>query len=409
MEKDPNKLFKELLCKESKDINFLKKPDLKTSKKFQSLIVKKNAVPIYCNLFKMKITKNSVYYQYSITFTPEIEVRNQRAKSFLIKKADDQIREKLGYYLHTGDTLFSPVLMDDDVLEAIVKDEKLQIDYSVLIRKTNEVINVNDTAAYNPASKILLELIIKEILRLNPNIEFYKNLFVKKNEKKVIAGSGFKVDFFPGYTTSVVKTELGLFLNVQIKNKILSTASCLELIDQKIDKKANKAQNIAVLKEYFVGRALRTVYSKRNYRVDDVAFDKTPANTTFNWNGKNISIYNYYEVSHKVKIKDKNQPMFVQNKIDDEGKLTTLYLVPELCLLAGIDDEMVKDRDFMKNLANETKFTPDGIIIYKSNSFFCSKIIKFLFVVIIKLIQKAFFLYISLFNFLFFYFFTNLN
>jgi len=53
-------------------------------------------------------------------------------------------------------------------------------------------------------------------------------------------------------------------------------------------------------------------------------------------------------------------------------------------------------------LANETKFTPDGIIIYKSNSFFCSKIIKFLFVVIIKLIQKAFFLYISLFNFLFF-------
>lgn len=364
MEKDPNKMFKELKGKESQDITFLKKPDLNKSKKFQSLIVKKNPVPIYCNLFKMKITKNSIYYQYSITITPEIEARNARAKLFLIKKADDQIREKLGYYLHTGDTLFSPILMDDDVLEAFVKDEKLNIDYSILIKKTKEVINVNDNAAYHPNSKILLELIIKEILKLNPNIEFYKNLFVKKNEKKVITGSGFKVDFFPGYTTSIVNTELGLYLNVQIKNKILSTASCLELIDQKTDKKANKAVNFAYIKEYFLGRALRTIYSKRNYRVDDIAFDKNPSNTTFNWNGKNISIFNYYEVSHKIKIKDKNQPLFVQNNIDNDGKLTTLYLVPELCLLAGIDDDMVKDRDFMKNLANETKFKPDGKIFF---------------------------------------------
>lgn len=362
MEKDPNKMFKDISGKTEGDIVFLPKPDLKSSKKFQSLLAKKNPMPLYCNLFKMKITKNSIYYQYSITFQPEIEARNLRAKKFLIKQADDQIRPKLGYFLHNGDTLFSPVMLTDDVLEAIVKDERLKIDYSILIKKTNEIVNVNDNAADNPASKILLELIIKEILALNPNIEFYKNLFVKKNEKKVITGSGFKVDFFPGYTTSVVNTELGLYLNVQIKNKVLSTATCLELIDQKMDKKANKAQNIAVLKDYFGGRALRTVYSKRNYRVDDIAFDKTPANTTFNWNGKNITIYNYYEVSHKIKIKDKNQPLFVQNKVEDDGKMISLYLVPELCLLAGIDDDMVKDRDFMKNLANETKFKPDGNI-----------------------------------------------
>ncbi len=360
MEKDPSKMFKEISGKASEDIVFLQKPELKSSKKFQSLLAKKNPSQIYCNLFKMKITKNSLYYQYSITFTPEIEARNHRAKKFLLKQAEDQICSKLGYYVQNGDTLFSPVLLDEKILEAIVRDEKLKIDYSILIRKTNELVNVNDNAAYNPSSKILLELIIKNILNLNPNVEFYKNLFVKKNEKKVITGTGFKVDFFPGYTTSVVNTELGLYLNVQIKNKILSTATCLELINQKTDKKANKTQNIAVIKEHFGGRALRTVYSKRNYRVDDIAFDKTPANTTFNWNGKNITILNYYDVSHKIKIKDKNQPLFVQNTVDNDGKQISLYLVPELCLLAGIDDEMVKDRDFMKNLANETKFKPDG-------------------------------------------------
>jgi len=381
MEKDPRKMMKDIIGTTSTDIDFLPKPDLSQSKKFKALIAKKNPVSIYCNLFKMNITKQSTYYQYSIAFEPEIDSRNNRAKLSLIKKADDQIREKLGDYVYTGDVLFSPLLITDDLLDAIVKDERLGIEYTLKIRKTKEVINVNDNAAHGPSSKILLELIIKEILKANPNIEFYKNLFVKKNEKKTISGSGFQVDFFPGYTTSVVNTEMGLYLNVQIKNKILSTSTCLELIQQKYDKRAGKNENFATLKDYFVGRAIRTNYAKRNYNIDDICLDKTPTNTTFNWNGKNITILNYYEVSHKIKIKDKTQPLFVQKKIDENGKEILLYLVPELCLLAGIDDEMVKDRDFMRNLANETKFTPDGKLIFLfRNKYLISSIQKFIFI-----------------------------
>lgn len=361
MEKDPNKMIRDISGVSTTDIKFLPKPNLTKSKKFQTFLAKQNQVPIYCNLFKMKISKNNVYYQYSISFKPEIELTNRRAKLSLIKKADDQIREKFGDYVYTGDTLFSPLVLSEDIFEAIVKDEKIKIDYSIIIRKTQEIINVNDKSSqYHPSSKILLELIIKEILKLNPNIEFYKNLFVKKNEKKPINGTGFQVDFFPGYTTSIVNTELGLYLNVQIKNKILSNDTCLELIQQKYDKK-NAKESAKIVKEFFVERAIRTTYSKRNYRIDDVCFDKNPSNTTFNWNGKNITIYNYYEVAHKIKIKDKTQPLFLQNNFDDKGNSIPLYLVPELCLLAGIDDDMVKDREFMKQLAIETKFRPDGI------------------------------------------------
>jgi aubergine-like protein len=370
MEKDPNKMIKDISGISTTDITFLPKPNLIKSKKFQTLLAKQTQVPIYCNLFKMKISKNNIYYQYSITFNPEIELTNRRAKLFLIKKADDQLREKFGDYVYTGDTLFSPNILSEDIFEAIVKDEKIKIDYSIIIRKTQEIINVNDKSSqYHPSSKILLELIIKEILKLNPNIDFYKNLFVKKNERKLIDGTGFQVEFFPGYTTSIVNTELGLYLNVQIKNKILSNETCLELINQKYDKK--KKETVKIVKEFFTERSIRTIYSKRNYRIDDVCFDKNPSNTTFNWNGKNITIYNYFEVSHKIKIKDKTQPLFLQNNYDEKGNLYPIYLVPELCLLAGIDDEMVKDREFMKRLADETKFKPDGnLILHKNINFF---------------------------------------
>ena len=362
MEKNPEMMVNPLKPTSKENIQFLPNPCLEKSKKFQALLAKKNSTSVYCNLFKLNVKKNSVYYQYSISFIPEIDARNTRAKLSLIRQSDEEIRSKFGDFLHTGDSLFSQKLIEDDVFEHIITDKRVEIKYSILIKKTNEIINVNEKNAQdNPASKILLEAILKEILRANPNIEFYKNLFVKKNEKATISGNTFKVDFFPGYTTSVVNTQLGLFLNVQIKNKILSTQNCLELINQKRDKTASKTENETVIKEYFIGRSIRTNYSKGNYMIHDIAFDKNPSNTTFNWKGKNISLYNYYEASHKVKIKDNKQLLFVQNKYDDENKLVPIYLVPELCLLAGIDDDMVKDRDFMKNLADFTKFKPDGI------------------------------------------------
>jgi hypothetical protein len=42
--------------------------------------------------------------------------------------------------------------------------------------------------------------------------------------------------------------------------------------------------------------------------------------------------------------------------------------VPELCYLAGLDDEFIKDRDFMKQLADYTKLNPKDRI-NKTNEF----------------------------------------
>jgi hypothetical protein len=68
-------------------------------------------------------------------------------------------------------------------------------------------------------------------------------------------------------------------------------------------------------------------------------------------------------------VKDKTQPLFLVNRIDKStGDTIPLYFVPELCLLAGIDDSVVKDGLFMKELAKETKLTPQERVS-KTNDF----------------------------------------
>ena len=102
--------------------------------------------------------------------------------------------------------------------------------------KANQrTINQNDLEK-DPLTKQFIEMLIRDILRGNPNLDFYKGLFVLKNQKKTIEGKYGSVNFFPGYTTSFVETENGNYLNVTLKNKILSTETVYDYIYENKDK-----------------------------------------------------------------------------------------------------------------------------------------------------------------------------
>ena len=81
-----------------------------------------------------------------------------------------------------------------------------------------------------------------------------------------------------------------------------------------------------------------------------------------------ITLDKYYEKKHKIKIKEPSQPLLVVKRKDAQGEDVNLYFVPELCNLAGLDDEFLKDREFMKKLADYTKLTPADRI-KKTNEF----------------------------------------
>ena len=78
----------------------------------------------------------------------------------------------------------------------------------------------------------------------------------------------------------------------------------------------------------------------------------------------------YYQEAHHKEIKDKNQPLILVVKADrtKKQKNINLYFIPELCSLAGLEDEDTQDREFMQKLSKFTKLEPKERI-EKTNEF----------------------------------------
>lgn len=94
-----------------------------------------------------------------------------------------------------------------------------------------------------------------------------------------------------------------------------------------------------------LGMTVLTAYNNKTYRVDDIKFDMTPASTFETKNGS-ISFVEYYKTKYNIIIKDANQPMLVSLQKDKKirgGESELIALVPELCRVTGLSEEMRKD------------------------------------------------------------------
>ena len=351
-------------------IEYQKKPTLAKDK---LTYLKTGEKDIYVNLFKINIKKPLKLFQYPYSVSPEIDAADLRIRNKLFRYAgigEKNYRKRLkdfyGECFISGDSLYGM----NEVKEAKTFNCKLYLngltEYTIKIQpKANErTINQQDIEK-DPLTKQFIEILIQDILRVNPNLDFYRGLFVLKNQKKVLESKNGSVNFYPGYTTSFMETESGNYLNVTLKNKILSTDTVLDYMEYfKYQDKKNQQK----IKNDLVGRSFKVKYAKKNYIIDDISFDRDPKNEIFMFNGKSTKLEDYYNEKYKIKIHNTNQPLLIVKRKNSEGKDITLYFVPELCYLAGLDDEFIKDRDFMKQLADYTKLNPKDRI-NKTNEF----------------------------------------
>ena len=351
-------------------IEYQKKPTLAKEK---LTYLKTGEKDIYVNLFKINIKKPLKLFQYPYSVSPEIDAADLRIRNKLFryagigeKKDRKRLKDFYGECFISGDSLYGM----NEVKEAKTFNCKLYLngltEYTIKIQpKANErTINQQDIEK-DPLTKQFIEILIQDILRANPNLDFYRGLFVLKNQKKVLESKNGSVNFYPGYTTSFMETESGNYLNVTLKNKILSTDTVLDYMEYfKYQDKKNQQK----IKNDLVGRSFKVKYAKKNYIIDDISFDRDPKNEIFMFNGKSTKLEDYYNEKYKIKIHNTNQPLLIVKRKNSEGKDITLYFVPELCYLAGLDDEFIKDRDFMKQLADYTKLNPKDRI-NKTNEF----------------------------------------
>ena len=109
-------------------------------------------------------------------------------------------------------------------------------------------------------------------------------------------------------------------------------------------------------------------YSKRNYKIFDILFNRNPTNQTFTYEGGTVKLIDYYQNIKKLVIKDENQPIIAVKTKGPQDEDKMIYFIPELCFLAGLEENEIKDKNLMKQLAVYTKLEPKERI-YKTNKF----------------------------------------
>lgn len=163
------------------------------------------------------------------------------------------------------------------------------------------------------------------------------------------------IQLWPGYMTSIRQHEHNLLLNVEIGYKFLRLDTVYDLFAQAQGDK-NRMVGAAC------GQIIITDYNNTTYRVDRVDFDLNPR-STFRKGDQDISYMDYYKTRYGITIRDPKQPLLVSKAKAKQvrgGSPEEFFLVPELCRLTGLTDQMRDNKYLMRDLAKYTRVDPAG-------------------------------------------------
>ncbi|KAK0151277.1 Piwi-like protein 2 [Merluccius polli] len=308
-----------------------REPLNKVGTKGRPITVGSNHIPITC--------KNEAVYQYHVTFVPNIESMAMRFG--MMKEHRPTTGEVVAF---DGSILFLPIKMKDVVL---LKSERRTDNQEIEIKIQMTKILPPYSDLCIPFYNVLLRRIMKMVgLKLVGRNHY-------DPQSAVILGK-HRLQVWPGYATSIKRTDAGLYLSVDVTHKVLRNDSVLNAMKVVYQQGTENFQDEC--SKELVGSIIITRYNNRTYRIDDVDWNKSPKDTFTLMDGSSTSFVDYYSKNYGITIKELDQPLLVhrpkeRSKPGGKQILTgEILLVPELSFMTGIPDKMRKDFRAMKDL-----------------------------------------------------------
>ena len=286
-------------------INFLQNPHINANS-----IPDLNLVQVYVNLFNIKLTKVLKMFEYSYEIAPQIPGGANQILQEIFKFNSRQLKAKYGLFFISGNVFYSMKKIE----EITITKSKLNNDneYTITLSKCTKEKMIKDEDFKK--NKNLIELIVKDILLVNPNIERFEDTYILNNTVHDI--NPFK--FYQGYKISMIETDIGNLLNVIPTHKLIRSETILKFLE-KYDYKNNK-EDQKEINTKLKGLSFKVCYAKRHYIIDEIIFDRNPSNTTINYEGKSINLIEYYKKAYKKTIKNEDQPLILVRKKGNNGE-----------------------------------------------------------------------------------------
>ena len=333
-------------------------------------------IPIYANLYKIELERNYLLYEYAVNFLYEKDDKYTLSTPFkqrIINTASSKIAAKYKNFIFIGSALFSEKKIEEVTQ---ITAEYHSVSYLIDIQPTSKVIEMNKDSKmmmnqYNSGKneiKAIFEIIIKEILRHNPSlIKDANSYFDKSHEKELQAELEYNdINVVNGYDTKVMILDSGIYLNVDKKTKISSKFNCLQLIESFLqDFNHPSKKEVDEINAWFQNKTVETFFQNhRRLYVTQVSFDRTPSNTNKKCEKGNMTFFNYYRDFCGQNLNPNSPLLYVRKK---KSAKEGFYYPPELCVMVGLTDEMLQDRNLTKDITRITKLNPTDKMDFINN------------------------------------------
>ncbi|KMZ01324.1 protein argonaute-3 [Drosophila simulans] len=303
---------------------------------------KGSSVDIYCNYLKLTTDESKGVYNYEVRFFPPIDSVHLR-----IKYLNDHKDKLGGTKTFDGNTLYLPILLPNKMTVFISKVDDAELQIRILYKKKEEMRNC--TQLYN--------ILFDRVMKVLNYVKFDRKQYDPSRPKIIPLA---KLEVWPGYVTAVDEYKGGLMLCCDVSHRILCQKTVLEMLVDLYQQNVEHYQESA--RKMLVGNIVLTRYNNRTYKINDICFDQNPT-CQFKIKTGWTSYVEYYKQYHNIIIKDVNQPLIYSIKksrgIPAEGEHIQFSLIPELCYLTGLRDEVRSDNKLMREIATFTRVSPN--------------------------------------------------
>lgn len=302
-------------------------------------------IKVTSNHFRLLKTTDWSLYQYRVDFSPE-EDRNNIRKALLKDHKSTLLGEA---YMFDGSMLFTIRRLPQDKMEVFSTRDSDKEKIRITIKFTNELA-LGDYMYIQLFNIILRNCIDLMDFQLVGREYFDPNLKTDLRQ--------FNLEIWPGYVTSILQFEDNIMMCVDVSHKVLRKDTVLELISE--CKRRYRDDWKDKFTQAILGNVVFTHYNNKPYRVDDVDFSSNPY-STFKKGDKDVMYVTYYQEKYQIPIRDKEQPLLISRpKARDVrgGRNQNIVLVPELCNMTGLSNEMRSNFNLMRAVAEKTRIPP---------------------------------------------------
>ncbi|CAL8115744.1 unnamed protein product [Orchesella dallaii] len=309
----------------------------------QAVLGNSEPVHLQSNFFKVDRKPDWCMFHYRVDFKPD------ETDTRLKKKLMRPHAQSLGANIFDGSSLYTANRLHPDpmTLYSLQPNSEEKIELTVRM--------VAELAPTDGMYLQLFNILVRKCLEGMSLEEMGRHFY---DRHQAIRLDAHRLELWPGYITTMRNHENSILLGVEITHKVLRLDSCLQVMNE-IRRRSNDENRV---KTEIVGSIVMTSYNRKTYRVDDIEWSSTPT-STFDMKGVATTFIDYFQQRYNITIRDHRQPLLVSRpkKRDlHRGQMGPILLIPELCQMTGLTDEMRANNQLMRALATHLHTDPNA-------------------------------------------------